>query len=79
MAAANEAGEGEVVLALSMLLLVAAIQDFLAAISSRSADQRLVTSLIADLASVLDLPLSNRLRSSGKGSTYQFTRRFASF
>jgi hypothetical protein len=28
MAAANEAGEGKVVFALSMLLLVAAIQDF---------------------------------------------------
>jgi hypothetical protein len=31
--------------------------------------------IVVDLASVLDLRLSNHLRSSGKGSTYQFTRR----
>jgi hypothetical protein len=54
MARANEAGEGEVVFALSILLLVAAIQDFLAALPDRSADQRLVTSSI-DLAAVLEL------------------------
>jgi hypothetical protein len=64
MAAANEAGEGEVVFALSMLLLVAAIQDFLAAIPDCSADQGLVTSFI-DVAAVFEL-----------ARVYQFSQNF---
>src|ERR1039457_7189555 len=51
MTALNEAGKGKIVFGFAMLLLVATVQDFLTALPDRSADQRLMSSLI-DLASI---------------------------